>query len=522
MKYPALLLLAGLSCATSLELDAGETASSSSSAEKDTETILLSAAELDQLLAPIALYPDPLVAIILPASTFPTEIVLAARFLKAKGDPDKIDQQPWDDSVKSLARYPDVVAWMDENLAWTQQMGAAFALQPAAMLTATQRLRSAAIKAGHLLTTPQQTVIVEREIVRIVPARREVIYVPIYDPVWIYQPYIVEVSRPRPGLTFSIGYRTGSWLSYDCDWAYQTVVVVHRPRRVVVWQTAPIWCEPRRDTVVYWDVWRPAPARVRSAWHEIPCRTEHPLRVAQPRINIHAQRPIEHRERSWDEARGARSRPPQRSEIGPSITRPDNSRRQESRIPERIESKAFVPSEETATRANLPRTLPASRLERTLPQADRSRSLPNPRERILREIDTPPLASPEPVFSPARPAPTLAFNDGLSSPPNEPRYRKFRPAREAPTHEPRFSRPEPLNPRVAQREQFREQAPAARAMTEHPTFARPDTAPERPSGWGRPAAAQTPEEETAAADQAPRAEDLKGFGRRAQPGERMR
>ncbi|MBC8010725.1 MAG: DUF3300 domain-containing protein, partial [Burkholderiales bacterium] len=131
MKYPALLLLASLGCSPSLDLQAAETIEVATPAEP--EKTLLTPSQLDELLAPIALYPDPLVAIILPAATFPTDVVMAARYLKAGGDPEGIDDQSWDDSVKALARYPDVVKWMDENLAWTQQVGAAFVVQPAAV-----------------------------------------------------------------------------------------------------------------------------------------------------------------------------------------------------------------------------------------------------------------------------------------------------------------------------------------------------------------------------------------------------
>ena len=128
------------------------------------EQVRLTSAQLDELLSPIALYPDPLIAIVLPASTFPTDVVMAARYLKAGGDPEAVESQPWDDSVKALARYPEVVKWMDENLAWTRQLGEVFALQPADVLTSTQRLRTAARAAGNLTNTPQQTVVVEREV----------------------------------------------------------------------------------------------------------------------------------------------------------------------------------------------------------------------------------------------------------------------------------------------------------------------------------------------------------------------
>ena len=114
----------------------------------------LSAEELNGLLAPIALYPDALVALILPASTVPTDLVLAARYVASNGDPAQVSNQPWDDSVKSLVRYPDVLKWMDQNLEWTTTVGEAFIAQPADVMNSIQRLRADAVAAGNLTDTP--------------------------------------------------------------------------------------------------------------------------------------------------------------------------------------------------------------------------------------------------------------------------------------------------------------------------------------------------------------------------------
>src|ERR1019366_6145048 len=105
---------------------------------------LISEAQLDQLLGPIALYPDPLIAQILPASTFPTEIVMAGRYVSGGGDPNQIDQQPWDPSVQGLARYPNVLQWMDQNLDWTTELGQAFLNQQQDVMDSIQRLRQSA------------------------------------------------------------------------------------------------------------------------------------------------------------------------------------------------------------------------------------------------------------------------------------------------------------------------------------------------------------------------------------------
>ena len=182
---------------------------------------------LNELLAPIALYPDALIALILPASTVPADLVLAARYIASNGDPAQIANQPWDDSVKSLARYPDLLKWMDQNLEWTTQVGETFLDQPADVMNSIQQLRAQAIAAGNLVDTPQQTIvkeIVEEETrVRIVPAEPEVIYVPQYDPEVVYvEPYAPDFG---PVVTFGVGFAVGSWLNYDCDWGRRTVCV---------------------------------------------------------------------------------------------------------------------------------------------------------------------------------------------------------------------------------------------------------------------------------------------------------
>ena len=142
--------------------------------------------ELKQLVGPIALYPDALIALILPASTVPSDLVLAARFVASKGDPAQAANQPWDDSVKSLVRYPDMVKWMDQNLEWTTQLGEAFLDQPADVMNTIQQLRAQARAAGTLVDTPQQKVVEEQSNIRIVPAEPERIYVPQYDPEVVY------------------------------------------------------------------------------------------------------------------------------------------------------------------------------------------------------------------------------------------------------------------------------------------------------------------------------------------------
>ena len=123
--------------------------------------------QLEQVAAPIALYPDPLLAQVLMASTYPLEIVQAARFVKdnpnLKGDQlnEKLKEQTWDDSVKSLVSFPQVLDLMDEKLDWTQKLGDAVLDQQKELMDAVQRLRARAQKEGNLKSTAEQKVTVE-------------------------------------------------------------------------------------------------------------------------------------------------------------------------------------------------------------------------------------------------------------------------------------------------------------------------------------------------------------------------
>ena len=174
----------------------------------------LPAAQLDQLLGPIALYPDPLIAEILPASTLPAQIVLADRYVTGGGDPNQIGQQPWDASVQAVARYPSVLKWMDDNLNWTEELGQAFLNQQPDVMSSIQRLRATASKLGNLQSSPQQQVIADGSDIEIVPADPQVIYVPVYQPDQVYY----DAAYGSPFITFGIGWPFGLWMDYDCDW----------------------------------------------------------------------------------------------------------------------------------------------------------------------------------------------------------------------------------------------------------------------------------------------------------------
>jgi hypothetical protein len=183
--------------------------------EQAEDTLLFTPQELDELLAPIALYPDPLLAQILPAATFIDQIDEAARYVRQYGKSARIDDQPWDVSVKAVAHYPDTLFMMDQKYDWSVSLGQAFVNQQQDVMNAIQRLSAEAAAMGNLVSTPEQQVINEADAISIVPAYSEVMYVPQYDPQVVY----VEPPDPSFGfITFGIGFTIGAWLNRDCDW----------------------------------------------------------------------------------------------------------------------------------------------------------------------------------------------------------------------------------------------------------------------------------------------------------------
>jgi hypothetical protein len=172
---------------------------------------------LDQMLGPIALYPDPLIGLILPASTQPAQIVAADRYLTDGGDPGQVEQQGWDASVQGLAHYPEVLKWMDDNLTWTTQLGEAFANQQQDVMDSIQRLRGKAQALGNLQSTPQENVAVDDGMIDIEPVSPEEIYVPDYQPTIIYE-------QPGVYCTFGVGFPIGLWLGFDWDWRRHSLI----------------------------------------------------------------------------------------------------------------------------------------------------------------------------------------------------------------------------------------------------------------------------------------------------------
>ncbi|HEX9172154.1 MAG TPA: DUF3300 domain-containing protein, partial [Telluria sp.] len=211
-----------------------------------------SADELVALVAPVALYPDDLVALILPASTFPLQLVQAERFLaRRKTDSSvKLDDR-WDDSVKSLLNYPEVVKRMSDELDWTTDLGEAVVANQGAVLDAVQAFRRKAQSAGNLKSDQKQVIQVESEVIKIVPANPQVIYVPQYNPATVvtYSPVPAYSYYPAPypsyyypyppGAAFATGLVWGAAIGaawngghYDADWHGNNNITINRSSNV--------------------------------------------------------------------------------------------------------------------------------------------------------------------------------------------------------------------------------------------------------------------------------------------------
>ena len=207
--------------------------------------------EVQQLVAPIALYPDPLVAQILAGSTYPAQVVEAWRWmqqhpgLKGQQLADAVDPQGWDPSVKALTQFPSVLDNMNTNLSWTSALGDAYVNKQEEVLDAVQLLRERAKTAGALQSTSQQTVTTEGPTIVIEPADPEVVYVPAYDPWLVYGDPLVAypgwvgvpgIFYDGPDLYFGLGFGVGlyagfggGWNDWGFDWHNRRITHNHAP-----------------------------------------------------------------------------------------------------------------------------------------------------------------------------------------------------------------------------------------------------------------------------------------------------
>jgi hypothetical protein len=194
-----------------------------------------SAKDLQQLVAPIALYPDALVAQILAASTYPTQVVEADRWmqrhshLKGEDLAKEVDKQDWDPSVKALAQFPSVLENMDKNLSWSSALGEAYANDPQDVTDAVQQMRQDAQKAGHLNSSEQERVTTQGNTIIIEPADPQVVYVPAYDPWLVYGGPIAVypgwyetpgIFWGGVGLSFGVGFGLGYFGGFGWGWGH--------------------------------------------------------------------------------------------------------------------------------------------------------------------------------------------------------------------------------------------------------------------------------------------------------------
>lgn len=204
------------------------------------EGLLLSAAELEELVGPVALYPDDLLAVVLPASTFPLEIVQAARYLERhEEDPTLQPDDDWDESIIALLNYPEVLNMLNDDLDWTWKLGEAVVAQQNELIVAVEAFRDRAYAAGNLKSDEYQTVSNNDGIIEIDPVNDDVIYVPYYEPerVVVYSPQPVYHYYPRAypvyyypyaaGYSFNSGFFWGVTTAFTIGWATDYLHVYH-------------------------------------------------------------------------------------------------------------------------------------------------------------------------------------------------------------------------------------------------------------------------------------------------------
>ena len=201
---------------------------------------LLSRAELQDLVGPVALYPDDLLAVVLPAASYPLQIVQAARFLeKLKSDPSLEPDPKWDDSIVALLNYPEVIELLNEDLDWTWQLGEAVVAQQGDVVSAVEAFRNTAYAAGNLQSDDRQQVIRDAGVIEITPVSDDIIYVPYYEPEQVIvhqtQPVYYYYDRPYPVYyypypdhhAFNRGYFWGVTTAFNIGWTSNRLHVYH-------------------------------------------------------------------------------------------------------------------------------------------------------------------------------------------------------------------------------------------------------------------------------------------------------
>ena len=242
-KMVVLLIAVIIGAATVFRAQDSDSSNAASPAKE-----LWSPDQLDNLVAPIALYPDPLLSQMLVASTYPPEVVEAHQWLQRNSNlqeqalMDAAKEQHWDPSIQALVAVPDALDRLSQDVSWTTDLGNAFLSQQADVMTAVQRMRARAQAEGHLSSTPQQVVRSEDQdgqgVIEIMPANPEVIYVPVYDPLFVwgspafgfYPPLYYPDFGFGFGSGFDLGFCFGGWGGWNTwgwgpNWFGRTVFV---------------------------------------------------------------------------------------------------------------------------------------------------------------------------------------------------------------------------------------------------------------------------------------------------------
>lgn len=372
-------------------------------------------AELDQMLAPVALYPDSLLSQVLMASTYPLEVVQAARWsranpgLKGQDAVRAVERVDWDPSVKSLAAFPQILAMMDEKFDWTERLGEAFLAQQADVMDSVQGLRRRAEAAGNLRSSEQMRVAREGEVITIRQPAPEIVYVPYYNPVVVYGPwwwpayppvywgppayYVVHPHRPGffwgPGIVISANFFFGR-----PDWHQRHVTVVHNyithvtvNRNVVATNVRPVaWQHDSRHR-------RDAPFRnpeARQRFEEIRAASADTRRGADRR-DAAPERREDRRDAVQERREDKRVKPAAQTETR--TTQPDTRRAQPETRSAQPETRSVQPD---TRNAQPDRNARPERSERSAPQANDRRGEDRHGERERRDAQRPQMRSANP------------------------------------------------------------------------------------------------------------------------------
>ncbi len=360
--------------------------------------------ELAQMLGPIALYPDKLLSQILMASTYPIEVIEADRWVKKNPEVqgDALDrallEKEWDPGVKALCHFPAILALMSERITETTRLGNAFLAQEAEVMDMVQELRAKAYAQGNLISTPEQKVIVEKETIIIEPANPRVIYVPYYDPFYIYGPWWYPAYYPYywgpPGVRISLGFGISYWPGVYFGFSFGDWCYFDWPSRYIY---INVYQRPR---YVRYDHWHSKPGRWQHS-HVHRRGVAYPDKYTATKYGQYPHRPADYRgatrgypERRESEATGSRpaeerTRIDQGRRVEDS-SRYERSRQEQQRIEREIQKRQqqmLEPGDRDRQRQERSKTdrAPQERVEQQRQEQPRTERAPRERERVEQE-----------------------------------------------------------------------------------------------------------------------------------------